>query len=113
VFEKRVLKRIFWSKREDVAVGWRRLHNEEFHNLYASSNIVRVIKSRRLRWAGDVVCMGEMRSAYEILIEKPILRREENIRMDARETEWEGVNWICLTLGKDQWWALVCMVMSL
>jgi hypothetical protein len=57
VFENRVLRRIFGPKREEVAGGWRRPHNEEFHNLYISPNIIRVIKSRRMRWAGHVTCM--------------------------------------------------------
>jgi hypothetical protein len=59
VFENRVLRRIFGDKREEVAGDWRRLHNEELRNLYASSNIIRVIKSRRMRWAGHVACMEE------------------------------------------------------
>jgi hypothetical protein len=61
-FENRVLRRIFGPKREEVAGGWRRLHNEELHNLYGSPNIIRVIKSRRMRWAGNVARMGEMRN---------------------------------------------------
>jgi hypothetical protein len=58
--ENRVLRRIFGAKREEEAGGWKRLHNEERHKLYASSNIIRVIRSRRVRWAGHVACMGEM-----------------------------------------------------
>jgi hypothetical protein len=58
VFEKRVLRRIFGLKREEGAVGWRRLYHEEPHNLYAIPNIIRVIKSRRMRWAGHVACIG-------------------------------------------------------
>jgi hypothetical protein len=65
VFEKRVLREMFGFKRREVAEGWRRLHNEEFRNLYASPNIIRVIKSRRMRWAGHVACTGEMRNAYK------------------------------------------------
>jgi hypothetical protein len=60
---KMVLRRIFGPKREEVAGGWRRLHNEELHNLYASPNITRMIKSRRIRWAGRVALMGEIRNA--------------------------------------------------
>jgi hypothetical protein len=59
VFENRVLRRIFGRKREEVAEDWRRLHNEELHNLYASPNIIRVIISRRKRLAGYVACMGD------------------------------------------------------
>jgi hypothetical protein len=62
---------MFRPKREEVAGGWRILHNEELHNLYASLDIIRVIKSRRTRWAWHVARMGEMRNAYNILIGKP------------------------------------------
>jgi hypothetical protein len=58
VFENRVLKRIFGSKRDEVTGGWRKLHNEELHNLYSPPSIIRMIKSRRMRWAGHVAQMG-------------------------------------------------------
>jgi hypothetical protein len=64
MFENRVLRRISGPKREEVAVDWRRLHNEELHNLYASPDIIKVIKSRRTRWVEHVAHMGEMRNAY-------------------------------------------------
>jgi hypothetical protein len=64
VYENRVLRRIFGPKREEVAGGWR-LHNEELHKFYASPNIIRVIKSRRMRWEGLVTRMGEIINAYE------------------------------------------------
>jgi hypothetical protein len=70
VHENRVLRRIFRSKREEVKGGWRKLHNEELHNLYASPNISRVIKWRRMTWAWNVQCMGEMRHEYNILVGK-------------------------------------------
>jgi hypothetical protein len=70
VFENRVLRRTFGPKREKVAGGWRRLHNEELHNLYASPYIIRVIKLRRMRWEGHVARMREMRNAYKILVRK-------------------------------------------
>jgi hypothetical protein len=63
VFENRVLWRIFGPKRDEVAGGWRKLHNEELHGLYSSPNIVRVIKARRMRWAGHVASMGDVRGA--------------------------------------------------
>jgi hypothetical protein len=66
-----VLRRIFRPTREEVAGGWRRLHNEERRNLYTSQNTIRVTKSTRMRWAGHVATMGEMRNAYNILIGKP------------------------------------------
>jgi hypothetical protein len=59
VFENRVLRRVFGPKRDDVTGEWRKLHNEELNNLYSSPSIVRVVKSRRMRWAGHVVRMGE------------------------------------------------------
>jgi hypothetical protein len=71
VFENRVLRRIFVPKRDEVTGQWRKLHNEELHNLYASPNIIRMIKSRRLRWAGHVARMEEKRNAYRILVGKP------------------------------------------
>jgi hypothetical protein len=71
VFENRVLRRIFGRKREEMTGGWRRLHNEELRNLYASQNVIRMIKSRRMKWAGHVTRMGETRNAYSILVGKP------------------------------------------
>jgi hypothetical protein len=71
VFENRVLRRIFGPKGDEVTRGWRKLHNEELHNLYSSPNIIRMIKSRRMRWIGHVVRMGEKRNAYRILVGKP------------------------------------------
>jgi hypothetical protein len=71
VFENRVLRRIFGSKRDDVTGGWRKLHNEELHSLYSSRSIIRMIKSRRMRWAGHVARIGEKRNAYRIMMGKP------------------------------------------
>jgi hypothetical protein len=76
--ENRAL-RIFGPKREEVAGAWRRLHNEELHNMYASPNIIKVIKSREVRWVRHVACMREMRNTYKILIGKPRHRWEGNI----------------------------------
>jgi hypothetical protein len=70
VFENRVLTRIFGPKRDEVNADWRNLHNEELHNLYNSSSIIRVIKSRRIGWAGHVARMGKKRNAYRILVGK-------------------------------------------
>ena len=75
VFENRVLRRIFGPKRDEVTGEWRKLHNEELNNLYSSPNIVRVIKSRRMRWAGHVARMGEGRVVYRVLVGKPEGRR--------------------------------------
>jgi hypothetical protein len=71
VFENRVLRRIFGPKRDEVTGGWSKLHNEELHNLYSSSSIIRMIKSRRTRRAAHVGRMGQKRAAYRILVEKP------------------------------------------
>jgi hypothetical protein len=93
VFENRVLRRIFGPKRDEVTGGWRKLHNEELHGLYSSPSIVRVIKARRMRWAGHVARMGEVRGAYNILVGRsegrrplgrPRRRWEDNIKMDLR-----------------------------
>jgi hypothetical protein len=75
VFENRVLRRIFGPKRDEVTGGWKKLHNEELHNLYSSPSIIRVIKSRRMRWAGHATRMGERRNAYRILVGNPEGRR--------------------------------------
>jgi hypothetical protein len=71
VFDNRVLRRIFGPKRDEMTGEWRRLHNEELNELYSSPSIIRVIKSRRLRWAGHVARMGERAGAYRILIGRP------------------------------------------
>jgi hypothetical protein len=95
-----VLRRIFGSKRVEVAGCWRRLHNEELHNLYASKIIIRVIKSRRMSWTGHVARIVEI-NAYSISVAYPEGRRpfgrprhrwEDNIRMDLMERGWESVN---------------------
>jgi hypothetical protein len=70
-----VLRRIFGPKRDEVTGGWRKLHNEELHDLYSSSSIIRIIKARRMRWAGHVARMGEKRNAYRLLVGKPEGRR--------------------------------------
>jgi hypothetical protein len=70
VFENRVLRKIFGLKRDEVIRSWRKLYNEELHKLYFSLSIIRIIKSRRTRWAGNVARMGEKRNAYRILVGK-------------------------------------------
>jgi hypothetical protein len=76
VFENKVLSRIFGPKRDEVTGGLRKLHNEELHGLYCSPSIVRVIKARRMRWAGHVARMGKVRGAYNILVGRPEGRRD-------------------------------------
>jgi hypothetical protein len=110
VFENRVLKIIIGLKRDEVIGGWRKLHNEELHNLYGSPSIITIIKSRRMRWAGHVARMGEKRNAYRILVGKPEgkrplgrprLRWEDNIIMDLREIGWGSMDWIDLAQDRD------------
>jgi hypothetical protein len=71
VFENRVLKGIFGPKRDEVTGEWRKLHNEELRDLYSSPSIIRIIKSRRMRWAGHVARMGKKRNACRFLVRKP------------------------------------------
>ena len=71
MFENKVLRRIFGPRRDEITGEWRRLHNKELNELYYTPNIVRVIKSRRMRWAGHVARMGEKRGAYRVLVGKP------------------------------------------
>jgi hypothetical protein len=122
VFENRVLRRIFGPKRNEVTGGWRKLHNEELHGLYSSPSIIRVIKARRMRWAGHVACMGEVKGACNILVGMPEGRRplgrprrrwEDNIKMDLRETGFGDVDWIHLARDRNTWRALVIAVISL
>jgi hypothetical protein len=122
VFENRVLRIIFGPKRDEVTGGWIKLHNEELHGLYSSPSIIRVIKARRMRWAGHLARMGEVRGAHNILVGKPEGRRplgrprrrwEDNIKMDLRELGFGDVDWIRLTQDKDRLRALVNTVMSL
>jgi hypothetical protein len=100
VFENRVLRRIFGPTRDEVTGEWRKLNNGEIHNLYSSPDIIRQIKSRRMRWAGHVARMGEGRNVCRVLVGKPEGRRplgrprrrwEDGIRMDLEEIGWGGV----------------------
>jgi hypothetical protein len=106
----------------EVTGGWRKLHNEELHNLYSSPSLIRMIKSRRMRWVGHVAQMGAKRSAYRILGGKPEGKRAlgrprrrwvDNIKMNLREIRWGGMDWIVLAQDRDKWRALVNTVMNL
>jgi acyl-CoA hydrolase len=120
--ENRVLRGIFGPKREEVARGWRRLHNEELHNLYTLPNVIRVIKLRRMRWVGHVVGMGEMKNVYNILVtnpeekgpvERPRCRWDDNIEINLRETVWKAVDWIHLAQDRDHLQVIVNTTMNL
>jgi hypothetical protein len=121
VFENKVLRRIFGPKREEDG-SWRKLHNDELHDLNSSPNIVRVIKSRKMRWAGHVARMGEGRGVYRVLVgrpedKRPLGRRrrkwEDNIKMDLRETGIDGGELDPLAQDRIQWRAFVNTVMNL
>jgi hypothetical protein len=112
VFGNRVLGGIFGAKRDEVTGVWRKLHNEELHDLYCSPNIVWVIKSKRFRWAGHVAWMREGRRVYRILVGKPEGKRplgrptykwEDNIKADLQEVGCGFRDWIELTQDTERW----------
>jgi hypothetical protein len=123
VFENRVLRRIFGPKRVEVTGEWRKLRNEELHNLYSSPDIIRQVKSRQMSWAGHVARMGEERKVYKVLVGKPEGKRplgsprrrwEDGIRTDLRVVGLGGgVDWIRLAQDRDRWWAVVSAGMNL
>jgi hypothetical protein len=121
VFENRVLRRIFGPKREEDG-SWRKLHNDELHNLYSSPNIIRVIKSRSMRWAGHVARIGERKGVYKVSVGRPEGKRplgrprrrwEENIKLDLREMGIDGATWIRLAQDRVQRRALVNTITNL
>ncbi|KAJ4436462.1 hypothetical protein ANN_16493 [Periplaneta americana] len=121
VFENKVLRKIFGAKRDEVTGEWRKLHNAEPHALYSSPDIIRNIKSRRLRWAGHVARMGESRNAYRVLVGRPEGKRplgrprrrwEDNIKMDLREVGYDDREWINLAQDRDRWRAYVRAAMN-
>jgi hypothetical protein len=118
-----VSRRIFGPKKDEVTGGWRKLHNEELHNLYPCPTIIRMIKPRRMG-AGHVARMGEKRNTYRTLVGKqegksplgtPRRRWVNNItsKMNLREIGWGGMDWIGLAQDREQWRVLVTMVMNL
>jgi hypothetical protein len=121
VSENRTLRRIFGSKREEDR-SWRKLHNDELHGLYSSPNIVRVIKSRKMRWAGHVACMGKGKRVYRVLVGRPKGKRPlgrprckwvDNIKTDFSKTGINGTNLIWLAQDRVQLQAFVSTVTNL
>jgi len=113
---------IFGPMREGVTGEWRRLHNEELNDLYSSPNIVRVIKSRRMRWAGHGARMGEERGVYRVWVGKPEGKRPlgrprrrwvDNIRTDLQDVGGGYMDWIGVAQDRDRWRTLVSEVMNL
>ena len=110
MFDNRVLRRVFGPKRDEVTGEWRKLHNEEFSDLYSLPNIVWVVKSRRMRWAGHVARMGKGRGVHRVLVGnlrerdqlgRPRRRWEDNIKMDLQEVGGAcgGIGWSSLRIG--------------
>ena len=121
MFENSVLRSVFGPKRDEVTGEWRKLHNEELRDLYSLPNIMRVVKSRRMRWVVHVARIGEVRGLHRVLVGKPEGKRplgrprrrwEDNIKMDLREVGGIG-DWMELARDRDRWRALVNTVMNL
>ena len=122
MFENRVLRRVFGPKRDEVTGKWGKLSNEKLSVLYALHNIVRVVKSRRMRWVGHVALMREGRGVHRVLVGKPEGTRpfgrprrrwEDNIKMDLQEVGGCCWEWMKLAQDRDRWRALVSTVRNL
>jgi len=116
VFENTVLRRVFGPKRDEVTGEWRKLHKEELNDLYSLPNVVRVVKSRRMRWAGHVARMGKDRGVQRVLVGKPEGKRplgrprrrwEDNIKIDLQEVGGGRGDWMELAQDRDRWRAPV------
>jgi hypothetical protein len=121
VFENRVLRRVFGPNRDEVTGEWRKLHNEELNDLYSLTNIVRVVKWRRMRWTGHVARMEEGRGVHRVYVGNPERTRplgrprrrwEDNIKMDLEEVGGDCGDWMERTQDRDRWRALVSTVMN-
>ena len=117
-----MLRRIFGPNMDEVTGEWRKIHYEGLNDLYSPPSIDRVVKSRRMRWAGHVARMGERRGVYRVLVGKsegtrpprrPRHRWEDNIKMDLQEVGCESVDWFDVTQDRDRWRALVNSVTNL
>jgi hypothetical protein len=122
VFENRVLRRIFGPKRDEVTGGWGKLHNEELRDLYSWRSIIRIMNSRRLRWAGHVARIGDKKNACRLFVGNPEGKRQlrrprrvwmDNIRMYLGEVGWDDVDWIGVAQDRNMWRALVDALMNL
>jgi hypothetical protein len=122
VFDNMVLRRIFGPKRDEVAGEWKKLHKEELHNLYSPPNIIRQMKSRKMRWVEHVTRMGQERKVYKVLVRKPegkrplirpSLKWKCGIRMDLREIGWGSVEKVQLVQDMGRRRDLVNAVMNL
>jgi hypothetical protein len=121
ICKNKLLRRIFGPKRDEVTGEWKKLHNKELYALYSSPNIIRLIKSRRLRWAGHVTCMGERRGVYRV--QWGNLREGDHLEDPGIEwrtiLKWSfegldgGMDWINLAQDRDRWQALVNEVINL
>jgi hypothetical protein len=114
--------RIFGPRRDEVTGEWRKLRNEELHDLYSSPSIIRIMKQKRTRWAGHIARMEEKKNTYRLLVGKPVgkmlLRKPrrrwvDNIRMDLVEVGWGDMDWIGLAQDRDRWIALLNSVLNL
>jgi hypothetical protein len=112
VFKNRVLRRVFGPKMDEVTGEWRKLHNEELSDLYSLPNIVRVVTSRRIRWAGHVARMGQGRGVHRVPegrrpLARPRRRWKDNIKMDLQEVGGSFGDWMELAQDRDRWRALI------
>jgi hypothetical protein len=117
-----VLRRIFGPKKVEGTGWWRKLHNEDLSDVYSLPSIIKMIKSRRMRWAGHVSRMGEKRNVYRLLagrqkrrrpLGRPRCRWVDNIKMDLGKIGWGGVDWIDLAQDRTKWRVLVNAVKTL
>ena len=122
MFENRVLRRIFGPRRDEVTGEWRKQHNEQLNDLFSSPNIVRAMKSRRMRWTEHVARMGDRRGVYRVLVgkpegkrplERPRRRWDDNIKKDLQEVRCEGMDLIELAQDRDGRRALVNALMNI
>jgi hypothetical protein len=122
VFDNRLLRCISGLKRDEIVGGWRKLHKEKLYYLYSLTNIIRMIKSRRIIWAGHVACMGENRNTYRVLVGNPEGKRQlgrsrcrwvDNIKMDLRDAGWGGMDLIHLAQDRELCGAPVKTILNL